>query len=190
MNTSTSQHNTGFVLAFALLLSSVVLALAFGIFNILLKELVLTSSARDSQIAFYAADSGVECALYWDTHSEIGKDAQGSFATSSFSVASNGSTFRSGNINTTTGAPIPKSPDAVRCMGANVTNITIATTGTSATTGFTATLNNNPNVCSIIKIIKTPGQSIETTIQSYGYNRCDLDNTSTRKVERAIVVTY
>src|SRR6185503_12307738 len=36
------------------------------IFSIAQKELILSSVGRDSQYAFYAADTAAECALYWD----------------------------------------------------------------------------------------------------------------------------
>jgi hypothetical protein len=42
------------------------LSVGIGIHNITLKELIISSSSRDSQLAFYAADAGTECALYWD----------------------------------------------------------------------------------------------------------------------------
>ncbi|XKT74772.1 MAG: pilus assembly PilX N-terminal domain-containing protein [Patescibacteria group bacterium UBA2163] len=56
----------GFTLLIAVLVSSILLALGFAIFNIAAKEVVLSASGRESQFAFYAADSGIECALYWD----------------------------------------------------------------------------------------------------------------------------
>src|SRR3989344_4229619 len=56
----------GFTLLFAMIISSIVLSIGLGIFNIALKELVLSSAARESQFAFFAADTGTECALYWD----------------------------------------------------------------------------------------------------------------------------
>jgi Tfp pilus assembly protein PilX len=56
----------GFTLMLAVLVGSLLLAIGLAIFNITLKELVLSSSARDSLYAFYAADTGIECALYWD----------------------------------------------------------------------------------------------------------------------------
>lgn len=61
-------HNTprGFTLLVAVLVGGILLSLGFAIFNIVSKELVLSSSGRESQFALYAADSGVECALYWD----------------------------------------------------------------------------------------------------------------------------
>jgi len=56
----------GFVLLFAILVSSVILAVGMGAFNITLKELALSAAGRDSQVAFYYADTGSECAFFWD----------------------------------------------------------------------------------------------------------------------------
>lgn len=56
----------GFTLLLASLISSILLAIAIFMINIAQKEIVLASVGRDSQYAFYAADSGAECALYWD----------------------------------------------------------------------------------------------------------------------------
>lgn len=61
----TTRHN-GFALLFAILTASLILTVGLAIFNITLKEFVLSSQIRDSQFAFYAADTGLECALYWD----------------------------------------------------------------------------------------------------------------------------
>ncbi|MBI2618266.1 hypothetical protein HYW58_02325, partial [Candidatus Kaiserbacteria bacterium] len=56
----------GFTLLIAVLVAGVLLAIGLAIFNIAIKELLLSSSGRDSQFAFYAADSGTECALFWE----------------------------------------------------------------------------------------------------------------------------
>ena len=56
----------GLTLLFALLVVSAALSVSLGVANIVLGELLLSSTGRDSQVAFYTADSGVECALYWD----------------------------------------------------------------------------------------------------------------------------
>jgi hypothetical protein len=50
----------------AALVSSIVLSLGSSIFVIAQKQIMLSSLGRDSQFAFYAADTGAECALYWD----------------------------------------------------------------------------------------------------------------------------
>ena len=64
----------GFTLLLAALVASVVLALGTSIFSLVQKEITLSSIGRDSQFAFYAADTGVECALYWDARHQIFAD--------------------------------------------------------------------------------------------------------------------
>ena len=65
----------GFTILLAALVASVVLALSSSIFIVAQKQLILSSISRDSQYAFYAADTGAECALYWDNrHDAFGPD--------------------------------------------------------------------------------------------------------------------
>jgi hypothetical protein len=59
-------HQRGFTLLLAALISSVVLALGASIFVLVRKQVTLSSLGRDSQFAFYTADQAAECALYWD----------------------------------------------------------------------------------------------------------------------------
>ncbi|MEZ4103220.1 MAG: hypothetical protein R3B55_01495 [Candidatus Paceibacterota bacterium] len=61
-----NKNQKGFVALFTVLLVSVILSMAIGIASISLKEIVLSSSASEGSRAFYAADSGIECALYYD----------------------------------------------------------------------------------------------------------------------------
>jgi len=56
----------GFVSLIALLLANVFLLIGMSIFAISIKELNLSFGGRESLFAFYAADGGMECALYWD----------------------------------------------------------------------------------------------------------------------------
>ena len=60
------RNSRGFTLLLAALISSVVLSLGAAIYQLAVKELELSSLGRDSQYAFFAADTGAECALYWD----------------------------------------------------------------------------------------------------------------------------
>jgi Tfp pilus assembly protein PilX len=55
----------GFTLLYSLLVISVVLMVTSSIFSILLKEMRLSAFGKASQIAYYAAETGGECALYW-----------------------------------------------------------------------------------------------------------------------------
>lgn len=84
----------GFTLLLSVLISSLMLALATSIFTMLSQQLTISGISKESQFAFYAADTGVECALYWD----LQEDA---FATSSpyGSIDCNG---ESRSINSTT----------------------------------------------------------------------------------------
>jgi hypothetical protein len=55
----------GFTLLYAVLVVSALMSLVFAILNIVYKQIALSSISKSSQIAFYAADSGAECAKYW-----------------------------------------------------------------------------------------------------------------------------
>lgn len=60
------QKDRGFVMLFSVLVAALILLIGTGIFSVIQKEVVLSSYARESQRAFYAADSALECALYAD----------------------------------------------------------------------------------------------------------------------------
>ncbi len=65
------QKNKGYTLLFAVLVSALTLSVGISILNISKKEFLLASSARESTTAFYAADSGIECAVYYDNQSNF-----------------------------------------------------------------------------------------------------------------------
>ena len=60
----------GFALLFSVFLAGVISAIAISIANIAVKELQLSGTGRESHAAFYAADTGAECALFWDADSQ------------------------------------------------------------------------------------------------------------------------
>lgn len=191
----------GFVLAFSLLISSIVLVLAFGIFNILLKQIILTGSAKDSQIAFYAADAGTECALYWDTHtsrtlSDVGFfDTEGNYrylyrgvfalpanhpdrqmSESPYPAVGPLSSFLDSENNFVCGLTIPNSPG----FSDNGTD--------SVVTNFRMNLSSDGKMCALVTVEKHFNEQYDTIIHSRGYNDCN--ETNTRRVERAIEVKY
>ncbi len=61
--------NRGFALVISVIITSVVLAVGIALIDIAYKQVLLSSSAKNSQYAFYNADSALECALYWDQKS-------------------------------------------------------------------------------------------------------------------------
>lgn len=57
---------SGFVILFAVTISAIILAIALGVANISLKEVQFGTSARDTNDAFFAADTGIEYVLFQD----------------------------------------------------------------------------------------------------------------------------
>lgn len=151
----------GFVLLFAVLISSLVLSISLGIMNIALKEVVLSAAGRESQFGFYSADTGSECAMFWDLkHTGFSESV---FPTSTASV-------------------IPGS--GVVCAGTDITQSwTIVRDAVSGTTRFRLNLSNN--ACVDVMVQKTV---TGTRIDSSGFNTCVMSDA--RRVERAIRVTY
>ncbi|MFA5791800.1 MAG: hypothetical protein WC884_02060 [Candidatus Paceibacterota bacterium] len=54
---------SGFVILFAVTLSAILLSIALGVANIALKEIKFGTSAKETNEAFFSADTGIECAL-------------------------------------------------------------------------------------------------------------------------------
>lgn len=158
------KNNNGYVLLFSVLISGIILAIGIGIANITLKSIILSSASRDSQFAFYAADGGGECALYWDTK-------HGGFTDTVFATSTESTPPSSG----------------VSCNGQDIASSWVISnmTATSADTVFSITLSGG--VCSTILVSKTDSGGV-TKIESRGYNTCDIN--FPRRLERAIRITY
>lgn len=162
---------SGITLFIAMSVMGILLFITFAVANITLKSTLFASSARDSQFAFYAADAGMECAIYWDSR----------FDPSFFDVASTtpNASIRCGGSTLTTGGAIAGTTTLTRIGGSGVNN-------TLSTFGFTMSSGNNPVAhCAIVTVVKS---GVTTFIKSRGYNTCDIS--SPRRVERGIEVTY
>ena len=61
-----TKENKGFVILFAVTISSILLSIALGVMNVSLNEVRFSTSARATNDAFFAADTGAECALLHD----------------------------------------------------------------------------------------------------------------------------
>lgn len=59
------EGQNGFAILFAVLMASVLLMVGLSIYNVSIKELVLTGYIDETNRAAYAAQSGIECALFW-----------------------------------------------------------------------------------------------------------------------------
>lgn len=165
----------GFTLFFAILVSSLALSIGLAIYDLTVRELDLSLTATQSQYAIYAADTGAECALYWDAHCIIGSCSnQSAFATST--------TFPGATANSN-----------LECAGADITNngapsfwsVTTAPSGNAATTSFTINLA-SPS-CATVYVAKV-GNPPVTTVTSHGYNTCA--GNGALQLERVLQVNY
>ena len=163
----------GFTLLVASLIASLMLVVGLAIFNITFKEVQLTATSRDSQLAFFAADMGMECALFWDvTHTGFSDTV---FATSStYLGAASGSGIRCADILDISTVWITADPPY------NHPPPTVD----AATTTFTLTLD---ETCAKVTVAKF-GLPSRTKIESRGRNTCDTAHP--RRVERALRATY
>ena len=60
------KRERGFVILFAMVVSLIIILITSGMYTITRKQTILSSYTRESQKAFYAADSALECALFYD----------------------------------------------------------------------------------------------------------------------------
>lgn len=54
----------GFVILFAVIISTIIMLISFGIFTVATKSTLLSTNSKEVLAAFYSADSGMECALH------------------------------------------------------------------------------------------------------------------------------
>ena len=161
----------GMTLFIAISIMSILLFISFAIINITIKGTIFASSGRDSQFAFYAADTGMECAIYWDSKSD------------SFATSTSGSPISCGGSSLVFNSAITGTSTLTRIGGGGDANQT-------STFGFVMNQGlNQVNHCAIVTVRKYySGTTLLTYVKSRGYNTCDTSNS--RRIERGIEVTY
>lgn len=60
------KNEKGYAILFTVIIVSAISVVAAGISNSIYKQIVLSSLAKDSQVAFYQADTASDCALLFD----------------------------------------------------------------------------------------------------------------------------
>lgn len=150
----------GFALLFTVLLVSITLSIAIGVSNITYKQAILSSLAKDSQIAFYQADTGAECGLYYE------------FTRSAFPEGSTIGDVQSSEFR------------ELEC-GEEVLDFDQAASSNDYFVFRFDSYDSLPSSCFSLVFDKTGTDNI---IQSYGYNICSTSHP--RQVERALEVLY
>lgn len=135
-NREQEPRSRGFTLLISVVLSSVALAVGIALLDIAYKQVILASSARQSQTAFYNADTALECALYWDQQQNAF-----SYATPLASISCNNATITV----TSDQSPSPPSPRVrsfiVSCPGGSSASTTIYKWNTGSTSIYASGYN-------------------------------------------------
>jgi len=150
-----NKNQKGYAILFTVVIVSAISVITAGISNAAYKQLILSSLAKDSQSAFYQADTAGDCALYADRVEAV-KTPPNIFTTRTFTCG--GASLIVGNISTNGYTIYPTS-----------------TVSSSLAPCFRI---------DVIKDITTP-PIIKTTIQAKGYNICNKTNLRTveREIE-------
>lgn len=161
------KRNKGFTLLIAIVVTSIMLMVSFVVANVALKEIVLAAAGTETQYAFYAADSGTDCALYWDL-----KDS----SVSAFATATASTIWCNGqSISTGSQTNIATNPVSSSVIGGGGNG--------NATSTFQLNFSHG---CAIVKVGKQNNGI--TNIDSRGYNTCNT--ASPHRYERGITLTY
>lgn len=196
INNTTMHKKRGISLVISLIMMTLLLTLSLSISNIILRQIRLTAASTNSQTSFYAADSGLECALYWDTHSDGTVsypgtinvyDDEGNYTIEQLAPEA---FFGTSTVYNATNNP-------VKCgIGDRVPlgwQKVVSPDETIATTTFAINFGKS---CAEVEVVKTP---FRTKISSNGYNAgansaltgCDTENALlTRVVERGLVFSH
>lgn len=142
-------NNGGYAILFSVVVVSIISMIAIGLSNTTYKQLILSSLANDSQIAFYQSDTGSECALYADN--KIG-------------LTSIGSSWSCGKLDDSTSYTF---------------NITSSTSGDPNDYTFMPTVNTQAVQCFKFNITKSVALPVATNIYARGYNSCDSTSQKT-----------
>ncbi len=158
-----SLKQEGYALMFTVILVSIISLISIGLSNTTYKQMILSSGANDSELAFYESDMAMECALYLDNKTSV--------------LTNNILSYTCGVDEK--GNPYQMSISSVK-VSKNLTKYNLNPSN----------FINNPNdSCFRIEIDKDNLSSVTTTIiKANGYNICDTSNN--RAVERTIEVTY
>ena len=169
------KHSRGFTLLLAALVASVALSLGSSIYEIVSKELVLSSIGQDSQYAFYAADTAAECALYWEDRTDIHPNT---FATSTYSQDTAASIECDGQ----------SAPVTITDKSATAATSTVGESGSSL--GFDLFTDSSAGYCAnvtVAKYLNSQTNAIDTDITANGYSvACAQVETAPDALQRTV----
>ena len=154
----------GITFLLAVIVSALALSLSLGISFILLEEFKLATYNKNSFRAFFAADSGADCALYWDFKLQGFMDPAGTYP--------------------------PNIPTVLNCLGQVVQSPDLNVTENVFGSGFGTTttfLLNSSNICVTVTVQKIGKR---TVITSLGKSIACAVAAKPGTVQRGVEITY
>jgi hypothetical protein len=82
----TAFPQTGFALLMTLIVVSVVISIGLAVLDLSIKQVRLSTNAKDSEISFHAANAGMECARYWRHKESVKMEAGTAISPTCFST--------------------------------------------------------------------------------------------------------
>ncbi len=177
----------GFTIFFAVLISSLALTVGLVIYDLLNRSLALSGFATQSQYAIYAADTGAECALYWDLK-YVGANNNNGGSNSAFSTSSADITEPSSGALCNTQDILPNTGSApLNTLTPPLVTIKVEPSATYASTTFWISMGTTVAApCAKVEVGKR-GNPSQTLVISRGYNTC---TPNALRLERTIQVSY
>lgn len=191
MNFYTHNNQRGFTLLFSILVSTLVISIGATIMSIAIRQTILSGTARESQYAFYAANTALECAFFWDNIELPDNVAEFVFPVGNTEDPIGDQsivTCAGGNIITGSGFPGGNFSEAWIQSYSEQTNLTTFKMVIQSHDPITIS---SPQICAEVTVQKTLDSTtgiVDTSISAKGYNTCDLSNP--RAVERGIILEY
>jgi Tfp pilus assembly protein PilX len=142
-----AEKKSGFALLFAIMASAVLFSIGISIWNLSFREVIISSFGKESQTAFYIADTALECGIYWDLQTH--------FATSS-------------------GDNTPHVP--IFCSPGAPVNPTVVSDLYSAASTFNVSVGNGCATVVVRKDDADRDGKSSTEIESRGHNTCDVND--------------
>lgn len=158
-----NKYQKGYAILFTIVIVSAISVITAGLSNAAYKQLVLSSLAKDSQAAFYQADTASDCALYADRVISVANPT----------LISSGGDWKCGSNDGSTNLTVVPGSNGSFSINPKGSN------GEALTSCFRITVD---------KDSLTKSGFIITTVKAYGYNICNKSNI--RTVEREIQTTY
>ena len=188
------KNRKGFIIPFAVIITTITLSISLGISMILIKEVFFSRLSRDSALAYYAADTALECALSVDNSYVDPSTGLGVFP---YDIAVPAHTIDAVFANISSNRGIAFASSTIYCATAPIFSMSTSSfsfaswdggaVGIGATSSSTLHMkldSSGKERCAIITVNKT---TTYRQIISRGYSNCSIGGPNT--LERAVVNT-